>query len=129
MIRATTIALSLAAFAISVPQKAVAEQPQLLRSGGVLSGELALVAGHAEGKRVTMYQITSEPRKLPGPDGLCNLETGPETFKLVTRGDGDEKVLKKLVGKTISIQAKELACPQGPADIADAVVKSWALAQ
>ena len=43
--------------------------------------------------------------------------------------DGDEKVLKKFIGKTISIQAKEMGCPQGPADIADAVVKSWALAQ
>ena len=35
------------------------------------------------GKRIAMYQITSEPRRLPAPSGLCDLETGPETFQLV----------------------------------------------
>ena len=102
-----------------------------INAGEVLSGELNAmkVRGGKKGKRIATYQITSEPRKLPGPDGLCNLETGPETFQLTIRGTDDEKLLKKFLGKTISIQAKELACPQGPSEIADAVVKSWALAQ
>ena len=31
--------------------------------------------------------VTPAPRRLPAPNGLCNLETGPETFQLVTSSD------------------------------------------
>ncbi|MHC2772932.1 hypothetical protein ACVIM7_002399 [Bradyrhizobium liaoningense] len=61
-----------------------------INTGDVLSGELNAmkVRDVKNGKRVATYQITSEPRRLPPPNGLCNLETGPETFQLVTSTDG-----------------------------------------
>ena len=56
-----------------------------INAGDVLSGELnAMRVRDGKGKRVATYQITSEPRRLPPPNGLCNLETGPETFQLIT---------------------------------------------
>ena len=60
-----------------------------IKAGDVLSGELnALRVRDAKmGKRVATYQITAEPRRLPPPNGLCNLETGPETFQLLTASD------------------------------------------
>src|SRR5215475_7618430 len=60
-----------------------------INAGDVLSGELTAmrVKSGKQGKRVATYQITSEPRRLPPPSGLCNLETGPETFQLVTSSD------------------------------------------
>ena len=103
------------------------EAQQSLAIGGVLSGQLNAVSIHVKGKKITTYQIASAPRKLPGPNGLCNLETGPETFQLVIRDDNDVKSLKKYLGKTVSVKASALACPQDPTEIADAVVKSWAL--
>ena len=105
----------------------VAFAQQLLPLGGVISGELNAVSIHVKGKRIVVYQIASAARKLPGPNGLCNLETGPETFQLAIRGDGDVKALKKYLGKTISVKATALACPQDPTEIAEAVVKSWTL--
>ena len=50
-----------------------------INAGDVLSGELNAMKGGKKGKRAATYQITSEPRRLPPPNGLCNLETGPET--------------------------------------------------
>ena len=35
------------------------------------------------------FQLASEPRRLPPPNGLCNLETGPETFQIVTNNDAE----------------------------------------
>jgi hypothetical protein len=105
-----------------------AEAQQLLPLGGVISGELNAVSIHVDGKKITTYQISSAARKLPGPNGLCNLETGPETFQLAIHGDNDVKALKKYLGKTISVKASALACPQDPTEIAEAVVKSWTLA-
>ena len=55
-----------------------------INAGDVLSGELNAMKGSKRSKRAATYQITSEPRRLPPPSGLCNLETGPETFQLVT---------------------------------------------
>ena len=77
------------AFRISTAQQAEpapAKPGKLINAGDVLSGELNAmkVRGGKRGKRVATYQITSEPRRLPPPNGLCNLETGPETFQLVT---------------------------------------------
>ncbi len=59
-----------------------------------------------KGKRVATYQITSEPRRLPPPNGLCNLETGPETFQLVTTSDAQAAQLKSFIGKEISRQGR-----------------------
>ena len=60
-----------------------------INAGGVLSGELNAmkISGGKKGKHVATYQITSEPRRLPPPNGLCNLETGPETFQLIANSD------------------------------------------
>ncbi|MBV8927056.1 MAG: hypothetical protein JOZ74_16945, partial [Bradyrhizobium sp.] len=68
-------------------QAAKAGKP--INAGDVLSGELTAmrVKSGNKGKRIATYQITSEPRRLPPPNGLCNLETGPETFQLVTSSD------------------------------------------
>ena len=70
-----------------------------IKAGDVLSGELnALRVRDAKmGKRVATYEITTEPRRLPPPNGLCNLETGPETFQLVAASDAQAGQLKSLV--------------------------------
>src|SRR5260370_30894778 len=59
---------------------------KLINAGDVLSGELNAmrIRGGKNGKRVNTFQLVSEPHRLPPPNGLCNLETGPETFQIVT---------------------------------------------
>ena len=61
---------------------------------------------------VATYQITSEPRRLPPPSGLCNLETGPETFQLVITSDAQAAQLKGKIGKEISVKVDEVACAE-----------------
>src|SRR5215470_1084667 len=89
------LALSFAAFtmtlAVSAPAAQQADPPlkagKPIKTGDILSGELTMLQVRdvkEGGKRVPTYQITSEPRRLPQPGGLCNLETGPETFQLIT---------------------------------------------
>ena len=79
--------IMLATPAISAQQDDGAPPPpkpgKPISAGEVLSGELNAMKVRDiknAGKRIAMYQITSEPRRLPAPNGLCNLETGPETF-------------------------------------------------
>ena len=82
------IATTLAASAALAQQAEPAPKAgKLINAGDVLSGELnALkVRGGKKGKRIATYQLTSEPRRLPAPNGLCNLETGPETFQISGR--------------------------------------------
>jgi hypothetical protein len=79
------------------------------------------------GKRIATYQITSEPRRLPPPSGLCNLETGPETFQLVPNGDAQAAQLKAFVGKEISIKVDEVACASDPGQMSEAVVTKWSI--
>ena len=69
-----------------------------INAGDVLSGELNAmrVRDGKKGKRVATYQLTSEPRRLPPPNGLCNLETGPETFQLITSSEAQAAQLKIL---------------------------------
>jgi len=100
-----------------------------INAGDVLSGELTAmrVKGGNKGKRVATYQITSEPRRLPPPSGLCNLETGPETFQLVTNSDAQAAQLKGLVGKEISVKVEELACAQDAGQMTEAVVTKWSV--
>src|SRR5258708_19844330 len=66
------------------PAPAKAGKP--INAGDVLSGELNAmkIRGGKRGKGAATYQVTSEPRRLPPPNGLCNLETGPETFQPIT---------------------------------------------
>jgi hypothetical protein len=87
------------AWAQDQPQPTKPGKP--INAGDVLSGELTAmrVKSGGNGKRVATYQITSEPRRLPPPSGLCNLETGPETFQLVTNSDAQAAQLKNFVGK------------------------------
>ena len=101
-----------------------------INTGDVLSGELnAMKVRDVKnaGKRIAMYQITSEPRRLPAPSGLCNLETGPETFQLVTASDAQAAQLKSFVGKEISVKVDEVACASDPGQMSEAVITKWSL--
>ncbi|MBR0826487.1 hypothetical protein JQ596_13140 [Bradyrhizobium manausense] len=100
-----------------------------INTGDVLSGELNAmkVRGGKNGKHVATYQITSEPRRLPAPSGLCNLETGPETFQLVTSSDAQAAQLKSFVGKEISVKVDEVACASDPGQMSEAVITKWSL--
>lgn len=100
-----------------------------INTGDVLSGELNAmkVRDVKNGKRVATYQITSEPRRLPAPNGLCNLETGPETFQLVTSSDAQATQLKSFVGKEISVKVDEVACASDPGQMSEAVITKWSL--
>jgi hypothetical protein len=100
-----------------------------INAGDVLSGELTAmrVKSGGNGKRVATYQITSEPRRLPPPSGLCNLETGPETFQLVTNSDAQAAQLKNFVGKEISVKVDEVSCAQDAGQMTEAVVTKWSV--
>ena len=100
-----------------------------INAGDVLSGELNAmkVRGGKGGKKIATYQITSEPRRLPPPSGLCNLETGPETFQLITTSEAQAVQLKNLVGKEISIKVDEIACAQEAGQMTDAIVTKWSV--
>ena len=100
-----------------------------INTGDVLSGELNAmkVRDIKNGKRVATYQITSEPRRLPPPNGLCNLETGPETFQLVTSSDAQAAQLKSFVGKEISVKVDEIACASDAGQMSEAVITKWSL--
>jgi hypothetical protein len=97
---------------------------KLINAGDVLSGQLNAmkVRGEKRGKKVSTWQITSEPRRLPPPNGLCNLETGPETFQLITSSDAQAAQLKGFIGKEISIKVDEIACAEAAGQMSEAVV-------
>jgi hypothetical protein len=101
-----------------------------ISAGEVLSGELNTMKVRDvrnAGKRIATYQITSEPRRLPPPNGLCNLETGPETFQLVPSGDAQAAQLKTFAGKEISVKVDEVACASDPGQMSEAVITKWSL--
>ena len=100
-----------------------------INAGDVLSGELNSMRtrGGKKGKRVATYQLTSEPRRLPPPNGLCNLETGPETFQLITSSDAQAAQLKGFIGKEISVKVDEIACAQDAGQMSEAVVTKWSM--
>nr|WP_245407681.1 hypothetical protein [Rhodopseudomonas faecalis] len=104
-----------------------AQAPKVLARGDVLSGQLNAMRSRVDGKRVSTFQIVSEPRRLPPPGGLCNLETGPQTFQLVTANDEQAAQLKKLLGKEIKIRIGEVSCADEAGQISEAVVKSWSV--
>lgn len=102
--------------------------PKPMKSGDVLSGELRMLkARGGKGKRVSMFQVESEPRRLAGPDGLCNLETGPETFQIITHDDSEISRLKPYVGKTISIKVNDVACSTAAGQVSEALVSKWSI--
>jgi hypothetical protein len=110
--------------------EANAQAPKPIKNGEVLSGELRVMRSKAQGKRIDTYQVIStQGRRIPGPDGLCNLETGPETFQIVTNSDADVNRLKPFIGKTISIKANELSCATAAGQVSDALVSKWTIVQ
>jgi hypothetical protein len=108
-----------------VPPKA----GKLINAGEVLSGELTTIKtrGGKRGPKSATYQITSEPRRLPPPNGLCNLETGPETFQLVTTSDAQAVQLKGFIGKSISVKVDEVACAQDAGQMTEAIITKWSV--
>jgi hypothetical protein len=101
---------------------------KLINVGDVLTGELNVMKlrGPKKGKRVATYQVTSEPRRLPTGNGLCGLETGPETFQIVAN-DAQASLLKNFAGKEISLRVDEVACSQEAGQMSDAVVTKWSV--
>ena len=96
--------------------------------GDVLSGQLnAMRVRGKNGKRMASYQIASDPRRLPGPTGLCGLETGPETFQIVTTNDAQVAQLRSFVGKEISVKVGEVACSDEAGEMSDAVINKWSV--
>jgi hypothetical protein len=102
---------------------------RLINAGDVLSGELNALRTRdiKKGKRVATYQLTSEPRRLPPPNGLCGLETGPETFQIVTNNDVQAAQLKGFVGKELSVKVDEVACAQDAGQMSEAIVTKWSV--
>ena len=125
------------AFAAPTAQAQPAQQAEpappkagkLINAGDVLSGELNAMRVHdgKKGKRVATYQLTTEPRRLPPPNGLCNLETGPETFQLITSSDAQAAQLKGFIGKEISVKVDEIACAQDAGQMSEAVITKWSV--
>jgi hypothetical protein len=107
-------------------EPAPARPGKLISAGDVLSGELTTIKTRKRGKTAT-FQITSEPRRLPPPNGLCNLETGPETFQLVTTSDAQAAQLKRFVGKSISVKVDEVSCAHDAGQMTEAVVTKWSV--
>lgn len=101
----------------------------LIKAGDVLSGELNSLRGHGskKGKRTATYQLTSPPHRLPPPGGLCGLETGPETFQIVTNSDAQTAQLKGFVGKEISLRVDEVACAEDAGQMSEAVISKWSV--
>ena len=126
----TAIAVTCAAPAVSAQQAEPAPKAgRPINAGDVLSGELNArkARGGNRDRRVAFYQIKSEPRRLPPPNGLCNLETGPETFQLITSSDAQAAQLKGFIGKAISIKVDEVACAQDAGQMSEAVVTKWSV--
>ena len=124
------LAATAAAPAVMAQQPVPAAKPaKLISAGDVLSGELnALrVRSAKKGKRVATYQLTSEPRRLPPPNGLCGLETGPETFQIVTNSDAQAAQLKAFLGKAVSLKVDEVACAQDAGEMSEAIVTKWSV--
>jgi hypothetical protein len=115
--------------ALAQGAEAAPKAAKLMNAGDVLSGELnALrVRSGKKGKRVATYQLTSEPRRLPPPNGLCGLETGPETFQIVTNNDAQASQLKNYVGKEVSVKVDEVACAQDAGEMSEAIVTKWSV--
>ncbi|MET0907066.1 MAG: hypothetical protein ABWY10_13385 [Tardiphaga sp.] len=121
-----TTAAYAASDADEVPAKPVA--PKDMKVGDVLSGQLnAMRSRDIKGKRTNIYQVVSEPRRLPAPAGLCNLETGPETFEIVVDSDAQATQLKKLVGKEVAFKVTEVACAEQAGQMSEALVTKWSL--
>jgi len=121
--------LGLTAASPAIAQQAELPKPIAMKAGDVLSGELTAIRsrGRAKGKKAPVYQLVSEPRRLPPPAGLCNLENGPETFQIVPDGDAQASQLKAKVGKPVSLKVDAVACAEEAGQMSEAVVTKWSL--
>ena len=126
---AAFFAATLAPPAVQAQQAEPAPKPgKMINAGDVLSGELnTLRVRGSKGKPAATYQLNSEPRRLPPPNGLCNLETGPETFQLITSSEAQAAQLKGFIGKEISVKVGEIACAQDAGQMSEAVVTKWSV--
>ncbi len=122
-LRALVLCVVVAGLTATTP--AVAEKAKPIRKGDILTGELT--AMKSKRTKTVTYQIKSDPRRLPDPGGLCNLETGPETFELVTNNPADAKALKMFLGKTIAVKVAEVSCAQDAGEYNDAIVSQWSV--
>jgi hypothetical protein len=120
-------ALAAAVLAILVAGGFDALAQQAIKNGDVLTGQLNAMRSRAKGKRVNTFQLVSEPHRLPPPSGLCGLETGPETFQIVTSNDTQAAQLKGFVGKEVSLKVDEVACAQEAGQMSEAVVTKWSV--
>jgi hypothetical protein len=121
-------ALAVIVVAAAMAAAPVAQAQQMMKNGDILHGQLnAMLNRAAKGKRVNTFQLVSEPRRLPPPSGLCNLETGPETFQIVTANDAEAMQLKRFVGKEISLKVNEVACAEEAGQMSEAVVTKWSV--
>lgn len=129
VIGAIGIIATAASAATETPPAPVATvAPKTMKIGDVLTGQLnAMLSRDAKGKRTNVYQLVSEPRRLPAPAGLCNLETGPETFEIVVASDAQATQLKKLVGKEVALKVSEVACAEQAGQMSEALVTKWSV--
>jgi len=126
----SALAASLLMISVAAAPDAWAEAPLAMRSGDVLTGQLnAMRSRGAKGKRASIFQLASQPHRLPPPSGLCGLETGPETFQIVASTDAQIRDLQKFVGKEISIVVDDVACATEPGQMSEAVVTKWSVMQ
>ena len=119
--------LAAAVLTILVAGAFEARAQQAIKNGDVLTGQLNAMRSRAKGKRVNTFQLVSGPRRLPPPNGLCNLETGPETFQIVTSNDAQAAQLKGFIGKEVSVKVDEIACAQDAGQMSEAVVTKWSV--
>ena len=112
---------------LATPAPAWAEKAKELRAGEVISGSLTAMRSGKKKNRVLTYQLTSEPRRLPPPNGMCNLETGPETFQIVANNDAEAAALKPYIGKSVSLKAVEMSCAQSAGQFSDAIISKWSV--
>jgi hypothetical protein len=129
---ALTAAIALAlggAMEARAQTEAPAKAGKLMNAGDILLGKLNALRmrGAKKGKRVNTFQLVSEPRRLPPPNGLCNLETGPETFQIVTNSDAQAAQLKGLIGKQVAFKVDEVACAEDPGVMSEAIVTKWSV--
>jgi hypothetical protein len=120
-------ALAAAALAVLLAGALDAQAQQAIRNGDILTGKLNAMRSRAKGKRVSTFQLVSEPHRLPPPNGLCGLETGPETFQIVTSNDAQAAQLKGFVGKEVSVKVDEVACAQEAGQMSEALVTKWSV--
>ena len=125
----TAMALASSAPAALAQQEEATKVAKPINAGDVLSGELNALRTRSakKGKRSANYQLTSEPRRLPPPSGLCGLETGPETFQIVVNSDAQAAQLKAFIGKEVSVKVDEVSCAQEAGQMSEAVVTKWSV--